>query len=152
MPHFWPSRTESSPLQWNSFPKRDLLGCLAYVRAHTHMDVHTFYTAICCKLLPAFELRGEDGKKKTRTAEGKAHPTFQVSLVLLTKPACLQGPFGINAALTNIFAAGLMLMKTVSFGKTSVQNSVLRNFKSLDCLSVHVEAMAQLLSHPGAPG
>lgn len=70
-------------------------------------------------------LRGEGGKaKKTRTVERKAHPTFQVPLVLLTKPVCLQGPFGIHAALTNIFAAGLVLMKTVSFGKTSMQNSV----------------------------
>lgn len=110
--------------------------------AHTHMYVHTFCTVIGCKLLPAFELRGEDGKaEKTRTAERKAHPTFQASKVLLTKPVCLQGPFGINAALTNIFAAGLVLMKTVSFGKTSMQSSVLLNFRSLDCLSVgkHVE-------------
>lgn len=127
-------------MQWDSFPKRNVLSCLAYV--HAHMYMHTFYTVICCKLLPAFELRGEDGKaKKTRTAEGKAHPTFQVSRVLLTKPLCLQGPFGIHAALTNIFSAGLVLMKTVSFGKTSTQNSLLLNFRCLDCLSLgkHVE-------------
>jgi len=56
-------------------------------------------------LLPAFELK--DGRaRKTKTEEQKAHPTFQVSQDLLTKRSCLQGSFGINEALTNIFAAG----------------------------------------------
>lgn len=116
---------------------------------HTHMHVHTFYAVICSKLLPAFELRGEGGKAtKTRTAEGKAHTTFQVPLPLLAKPMCLQGPFGINVAFTNIFAAGLVLMKTDSFGKTSMQNSLLLNFKSLDCLSVgkHIEGYGQMVA------
>lgn len=93
MPHFDQQGLSPAPLQWDSFPKRNSLSCLAYVRAHTHMYVHTFYTVICCKLLPAFELNGEDGKaKKTRTAERKAHPTFQASKVLLTKPVLLAGP------------------------------------------------------------
>lgn len=148
MPHFDHQGLSPAPWLGDSFPKRNVLSCLAYVRAHTHLHVHTFYAVICSKLLPAFEFRGGNGKaKKTRTAEGKAHPTFQVSLVLLTKPVCLQGPFGINAALTNIFAAGLVLMKTVCFGKTSMQNSVLPNFKSLDCLSVgkHVEGYGEMV-------
>lgn len=82
-----------------------------------------FQIVNCSKLLPAFELHGEDqkkkkfktGKKKKRqTNNNKKSPTFQVPQDLLTKPACFQGSFGINEALTNIFAAGLVLMKTIS--------------------------------------
>lgn len=77
----------------------------------------------CSKLLPAFELHGEDQKKKKiqnreekkrQTNNNKKSPTFQVPQDLLTKPACFQGSFGINEALTNIFAAGLVLMRTIS--------------------------------------
>lgn len=53
-------------------------------------------------------------KKKRQTNNNKKSPTFQVPQDLLTKPACFQGSFGINEALTNIFAAGLVLMKTIS--------------------------------------